>query len=134
MNGRSSTDRTAARTALFEEVLRELESRSDRVNSAFETARRLLSEHTAEAGEQARAALRPILGQTTTISEFQQLAELLSRAYVLCGNLHLARTWLQYAPAKPGRADVKVLAEVCFEMGDFEAAASYYREYVRQFE
>lgn len=111
-----------------------LNDRSAAISKAFETARRLLDVQTAEAGQQAIEVLLPTLGRTTGVSEFQQLAELLSAAYVLLGELPLARVWLGYAPAKPGRADVRMLAEVCFEMGDLEAAASHYRVYVRQFE
>jgi len=116
MSGMSFVERTAA------------------INTAFETARRLLDVQTAEAGMQAVDVLMPTIGRTAGIREFVLLADLLSAAYVLIGELALARHWLQYVPAKPGRADIKMLADVCFEMGDLEAAASYYRAYVRQFE
>lgn len=116
MTGTSLTDRSAA------------------ISKAFETASRLLDVQTAEAGQQAVDVLLTTLGRTSGVSEFQQLADLLSKAYVLLGELPLARAWLQYVPAKPGRADIKMLAEVCFELGDLGAAASYYRVYVRQFE
>lgn len=111
-----------------------LRDRSAAISKTFDTARRLLDVQTAEAGQQTIDLLLPTLGRTSGVSEFQQLAELLSTAYVLLDELPMARHWLGYAPAKPGRADVRMLADVCFEMGDLEAAAAYYRDYVRQFE
>jgi hypothetical protein len=100
----------------------------------FEIARTLLGENTVKTAQEAIAELTPALGRTTSISEFQTLADLLSRAYIITRDLPLARQWLQYAPSKPGRADIRVLAEVVLECGDLEASAAHYREYVRQFE
>lgn len=104
------------------------------VRERFETARVLLSQRTVEAARNAIDELMPALGRTTSVSEFQTLADLLANAYILTRDLALAREWLLYAPAKPGRADIRVLAEVCLEAGDIEGAAAHYREYVRQFE
>lgn len=71
------------------------------IGERFETARDLLIAGTAEAAQRAIEELTPTLGRTCGISEFQRLADLLSRAYIITRELPLARQWLQYAPT-PG--------------------------------
>ncbi len=77
------------------------------IGERFETARELLIPDTVEAAQRAIEELTPTLGRTCGISEFQTLADLLSRAYIITRELPLARQWLQYAPTQPGRADIR---------------------------